>query len=138
MIKNGPLYDKLKFLAQVVLPALAALYAALALTWGWDNSTQVVGTIVALDAFLGVVLQISTTVYNNSGAKYDGTVNVIDTPKKKTFSLDINGDPFDIENKDEVVFKVNSGVSPAAKKQAARKKRSAAAAEAERRTTGGL
>lgn len=56
-------YDKLKFIAQVVLPAAGTLYAALAGIWGLPYAEQIVGTIVAVDTFLGVVLKISTSIY---------------------------------------------------------------------------
>lgn len=57
-------YDRLKFIAQVVLPAAGTLYAALAGIWGLPYAEQIVGTIVAVDTFLGVVLKISTHQYN--------------------------------------------------------------------------
>lgn len=59
-------YDKLKFIAQVVLPAAGTLYAALAGIWGLPYAEQIVGTIVAVDTFLGVVLKISTYQYNKA------------------------------------------------------------------------
>lgn len=65
-------YDKLKFIAQVVLPAVGTLYAALAGIWGLPYAEQIVGTIVAVDTFLGVVLKISTYQYNKSLEANDG------------------------------------------------------------------
>ena len=65
-------YDKLKFIAQVVLPAAGTLYAALAGIWGLPYAGQIVGTIVAVDTFLGVVLKISTSPYNKSLELNDG------------------------------------------------------------------
>ncbi|MBR3236870.1 MAG: phage holin [Oscillospiraceae bacterium] len=65
-------YDKLKFIAQVVLPAAGTLYAALAGIWGLPYAEQIVGTIVAVDTFLGVVLKISTYQYNKSLEVNDG------------------------------------------------------------------
>ena len=65
-------YDRLKFLAQVVLPAAGTLYAALAGIWGLPYAEQIVGTIVAVDTFLGVVLKISTYQYNKSMEVNDG------------------------------------------------------------------
>ena len=59
-------YDKLKFIAQVVLPAAGMLYAALSGIWGLPYAEQIVGTIVAVNTFLGVVLKISTYQYNKS------------------------------------------------------------------------
>lgn len=57
-------YDTLKWIAQYLLPALGALYAALAGIWGFPYGEQIVGTISALDVFMGVVLGISTAKYN--------------------------------------------------------------------------
>lgn len=57
-------YDILKFIAQIFLPALGTLYFALAGIWGLPYGEQIVGTITAIDTFLGAVLKISTTQYN--------------------------------------------------------------------------
>lgn len=61
---SDKVYDALKFTAQVVLPALGTLYFALSSIWGLPYGEQVVGTITALDCFLGTVLGISTYQYN--------------------------------------------------------------------------
>lgn len=57
-------YDILKWIAQIVLPAIATLYFALASIWGLPYGEQIVGTITAIDAFLGAILGISTVNYN--------------------------------------------------------------------------
>lgn len=57
-------YDILKWIAQIVLPALGTLYFALATIWGLPYGEQIVGTITAIDAFLGALLGISTNQYN--------------------------------------------------------------------------
>lgn len=57
-------YDILKFVAQIILPALGTLYFALARIWGLPLGEEIVGTITAVDAFLGAVLGISTMEYN--------------------------------------------------------------------------
>ena len=62
-------YDILKWLAQIALPALAALYAALASIWGFPYGEEIVGTISAVDVFLGALLQISTNNYNKANLK---------------------------------------------------------------------
>ncbi|KAB0577319.1 Dp-1 family holin [Fusobacterium naviforme] len=56
-------YDTLKFVAQIVLPALGTLYFALAGIWGLPYGEQIVGTITAVDAFLGAILKISSDQY---------------------------------------------------------------------------
>ena len=64
MKMSNKMYDTLKWIAQVLLPAIATLYFALANVWGLPCGEQVVGTITAIDAFLGVILGISTAQYN--------------------------------------------------------------------------
>ena len=61
---NNKVYDALKFTAQILLPAIATLYFTLASIWGLPYAEQIVGTITAVDTFLGVVLKISTDQYN--------------------------------------------------------------------------
>lgn len=106
---SSDLYDKLKFVAQILLPALGTLYFALAGIWGLAAATQVIGSITAVDTFLGVLLGISAAKYERSGAKYYGNINVEDRPElgKKIISLEVSGDPHDIANEKEVTFKVN-------------------------------
>lgn len=58
-------YNILKWIAQVVLPALGTLYFALASIWGLPYAEQIVGTITAIDTFLGVLLGVSTKNYNS-------------------------------------------------------------------------
>lgn len=60
---SDDIYDILKFIAQIVLPAAGTLYFALAGLWGWPYSNQIVGTITAVDAFLGAILKISTKTF---------------------------------------------------------------------------
>ena len=57
-------YDILKYIAQYVLPACGTLYFALAGIWNLPYGEQIVGTITAIDTFLGVLLGITTNTYN--------------------------------------------------------------------------
>lgn len=63
---SNEVYDILKFIAQIVLPAAGTLYFALAGIWNWPYGEQIVGTITAVDAFLGALLGISTAAYNKT------------------------------------------------------------------------
>ena len=56
-------YDILKWVAQIALPAVGTLYFALSSIWGLPMGEEVVGTITAVDAFLGALLGISTVQY---------------------------------------------------------------------------
>lgn len=62
-------YDILKWIAQILLPALGTLYFSLASIWNLPLGEEIVGTITALDAFLGVILGISTARYNKEESK---------------------------------------------------------------------
>ena len=61
---SNKMYNILKWVAMILLPALGTLYFALAGIWGFPYAEQVVGTITAVDTFLGVILGISTAQYN--------------------------------------------------------------------------
>lgn len=100
-------YDKLKFLTQILLPALGTLYFALADLWTLPNAFEVVGTIMAVDTFLGVLLGLSTAHYNASDGKFDGEIEIQENVNGKAFVLNLNSDPYELENKNEVIFKVN-------------------------------
>ena len=56
-------YDLLKWLVQIVLPAVGTLYTALAGIWSFPYTEEIVGTILAVDTFLGVFLGISASNY---------------------------------------------------------------------------
>lgn len=62
---SNKVYDVLKYITQIIIPALATLYFALAGIWHLPYGEQVVGTLTAIDTFLGVCLGISTYNYNN-------------------------------------------------------------------------
>ena len=64
MKMSNKVYDVLKFVAQILLPAIGTLYFALARIWDLPYAEQIVGTITAVDAFLGALLGISTMQYN--------------------------------------------------------------------------
>jgi hypothetical protein len=59
-------YDILKWIAMLLLPALATLYLALSGIWGLPYGEEVSGTIMALDTFLGVILGISNAQYKKA------------------------------------------------------------------------
>ena len=61
------LYDILKWVVIIVLPAIATLYAGLSAVWAWPYSEEIVTTITAVDTFFGAVLCISTATYNKEG-----------------------------------------------------------------------
>lgn len=60
------IYDALKWITILFLPALAALYVGLAEVWGWPYADQVSRSAPYIETFFGVVLGISTLSYNEA------------------------------------------------------------------------
>lgn len=68
MKMSNELYDTLKRIVTIILPALATLYVTLAKIWGFPYSAEVAGTITGLCTFLGACLQISNNNYRKENA----------------------------------------------------------------------
>lgn len=67
LMLNDKTYSLLKWVALILLPALGTLYFALASIWGLPFGEQIVGTITAIDTFLGAILGISANNYKKNG-----------------------------------------------------------------------
>lgn len=107
---TGKLYNYLKWIAQILLPALGTLYFSLAGIWGLGSADEVVGTIMAIDLFLGVILGISQINYNKSVD--DGGEVFVHDDGKIQFLLD--GDKTDVDRlseKREIRFKVKTSTA---------------------------
>lgn len=102
---TGKLYDYLKWLAQIALPAFGALYIALAALWDLPKPQEVAGTILALDTFLGVILGISQVSYGKQIGS--GTMHVQESSDKVLYNLELDDNPEDLQKMKEVHFKVN-------------------------------
>ena len=63
---SNKVYDVLKWIAMVVLPAAGTFYFALAGIWGFPYGEEVVGTITAIETFLGIILGISSVKYKKN------------------------------------------------------------------------
>ena len=77
---SDKVYDALKFIAQIVLPALATFYLTLAGIWSLPYGEQISGTIMAIDTLLGAILMISSTKYNSNTVSNE-TINNIKESK---------------------------------------------------------
>ena len=87
-----------------LLPALGTLYGALGKIWGLPYATEIVGTICALDVFLGALLGISSHNY-----KGDGTL-IVDTsdPNTDRYQYVVNTPLNEIADKDKIVLRVEN------------------------------
>lgn len=66
MKMSNKLYDVLKWIALIAMPAIIALYCTLSGIWGWPYGEQIVGTMSAFEIFLGAILQISNSKYKKT------------------------------------------------------------------------
>lgn len=106
MALNNKTYGVLKWIALYLLPALGTLYFALSGIWNLPYGEQVVGTITAIDTFLGVLLGISSAKYNGEGTLVVNT----DDPEKDVYSLNLNVPLEELANMNTITFKVDSDV----------------------------
>lgn len=58
------LYDTMKWVCIIVLPAIATLWFTLGKIWGFPYLAEIEATIIAIDTFLGAILGVSTIQYN--------------------------------------------------------------------------
>jgi hypothetical protein len=106
------LYNFIKFLALVGIPAIASGYFTLAGTFGLPNTEKVIGFLTVLDTFLGLILGVSTRSYKKA-TQADGVINITQTPEgTKLYSLELEQDPSFIDTKKTVVFKVKNSSAP--------------------------
>jgi hypothetical protein len=103
------MYNFVKKLVQVIIPAGGALYFALSKIWGFPHGEDVVGSLMAVATFLGVVLGISSAQYTASGAGYQGhmTVQPNSDGVTKVTGLHFDGEPKDLEGKSAMTFKIH-------------------------------
>ena len=59
-------YNVLKWIVMIVLPACATLYVLLANTWGFPYADEISATITGITTFLGAIIGISSRSYNKS------------------------------------------------------------------------
>ena len=69
MIIPSKVYDCLKWVCMIVLPAIATLWFTLGKVWGFPYLGEIEATIVAIDTFLGAILGVSTIQYNRLESK---------------------------------------------------------------------
>lgn len=109
MIFSNKMYGILKFLAQILLPALAVFYLSVAPLWGFPKQEEVAGTIVALDLLLGALLSLSTSAYNKSEEAYEGyldSTSVDEDTGIPDMKLVVTKDPSEIIRGNVARFKI--------------------------------
>jgi hypothetical protein len=96
------------FTAQIVLPGLGTLYAAVSGILGLsETAPAVLGIIAAVDTFLGAILKASSAGYVPETA---GHIAVDDSGDKKIYQIQLNGEPEKVfDDKKLVTLSVGPG-----------------------------
>jgi hypothetical protein len=97
-------YNFIKYLVLIVLPALTTLYVVVATQWEWDNITNISVTMTAITAFLGTIVGISARNFNNS-ERYVGETYLEPTDAGWKRVFNVTADEIDPTRK-EISFKV--------------------------------
>lgn len=106
VLLSSSVYDKLRPIAQIWLPALAVFYISVAPLWDLPKQEEVAGTIMALNLLVGVVMGVSHRQYSNSDARFDGTVVVVPNEDGNS-DLNVSLDSLAIARKKEIVIRVD-------------------------------
>ena len=64
---SNKIYDALKWVALICIPALATFYVALSGVWGWPYADEVAKTATAVCTLIGALIGISTASYYKDG-----------------------------------------------------------------------
>ena len=102
-------YLTLKWVVQIALPALGALYSGLAGFWGFPKALEVVGSLALIAAFLGVLLGVSSAGYRRMNEVDGGSLNQVGTDPETGMAhlaLELTKLPDDLMTNDTVTFKV--------------------------------
>lgn len=112
MTLSNKMYDRLKWIAQILLPAMAAAYFALAGIWHLPYGEQVIGTLAVLDTFLGALLGLSTKQYQATGS--DGVMQIDSTdPNKDVVMFKFKSDDISVfPNGSKITFTVEKKTAP--------------------------
>ena len=110
-LMSNKAYDTCRWITQYALPGTGTLYFTLSTIWGWCYGEEIMGSVVALCLFLGVVLGISKAQYDRSDASFDGTM-LVDTSgeDRDVYHMYMNDDVEELKGKDVIRIKVTDRI----------------------------
>lgn len=114
MTLNNKIYDAMKWVTMIVLPATSSAYYGLAGIWGLPYPEQVSGTLAITATFFGIVLGLSTSAYNKSDQKFNGVfdVDTVSNPEKDIYSLNVNDEFENLAKLKQITLKVQVRENP--------------------------
>lgn len=101
---SNSLYDILKWVSLVLLPAFSVMYAALSGVWGFTHVQEIITTVAAIETFVGALIGISAGAHKQS--KYAGDLNVTQGQDGIDLGLALEAPPEEMLDQKEVIFKV--------------------------------
>lgn len=106
-------YDVLKYLSLVGLPALATFISQIGPEWDIPKVGSIVATIVAFNTLLGALVIINQVQYNNSDERFDGTIDpAYADAQTSDNALNFGGSAEKVSEQKEVLLKVNPPRAP--------------------------
>lgn len=95
-------YDVIKWVSLVVLPAISTLYWSLASIFGWPYAEQITGAVAAIQTLIGALLGVSAKNYEGDGDL------LIDTSRedKDVVRINFNVDPYTVGDRRTFMLKV--------------------------------
>lgn len=106
LVVSDATFDRLRFVSDILLPAIAALYFGLAQIWELPKAEEVVGTIALVTTAAGALLRALRSSYKSSEARFDGSISIAPGDDPDTSTLNVSLDPEAMAEKDEVLVKV--------------------------------
>ena len=106
---SNKMYDFWKYVAQIFLPAMGALYFALSQIWGLPYGEEVIGTITAVDIFLGALLLLSSNTYNKViDSEAGGTLMVDRSETSPLLYLELDTPIDTLSHQKQIMFRVKA------------------------------
>lgn len=99
-------FDLIKYFIWIVLPTVGTVYFILAVVWGLPAEKEVLGSIVVIQTAVNVMLGINASSFAVTTTKPSGTIQITESLDKTTYSLELDDDPEFLDDKDEIVFRV--------------------------------
>lgn len=99
-------YDRLKRTAQLILPGLGALYFTLSQIWGLPYGEEVVGSIAALNTFIGGIVVVSSNQYQARHSAADGALILEEVDGVLKYTMELERDPSELSGQDEFRLKI--------------------------------
>lgn len=100
-------YDRVRWMVEILLPATASLYYGLSMIWGLPGGDNVVGTIALITTFLGLAVGVNRRKFNAVNPAGVGAMVVkVDREGIPTVALELDKTPEELSQLQSIRFDV--------------------------------